>query len=229
MRKSLIAFLSLLVLSAPARSFAQTADETPTEPTQTTPMPSQKRAETMSLYKNAITGLKDEIRTKRMEAMQDVKEAREEFKAKLQTITDERKKAVVGRIDTRLSSSNDKHTEKMADNLEKLSSILERISTKAATLKSEGKDTTDVDTAIAEAQTKITAAQTAVATQAGKEYVITIADETTLGATISPVVTQFRTDIGTVHKLVVDAQQAVVAAGKELKKTVATTATTPTP
>ena len=90
-----------------------------------------------------------------MEAIAEMKTAREEFKAALQTITDQRKKTIVERIDTRLTTANEKYTDKMADNLEKLSLVLDRISSKAASLKTEGKDTTTLDAAIENAQTKI--------------------------------------------------------------------------
>lgn len=223
MGKLLIAVLFLLTtFLAPLSSFAQTTEE---ESQATTPA-FIKKTETMSVRKSALADFKDEIKTKRMEAIAEMKTAREEFRAALQTISDQRKKAIVERIDTRLTTANEKYTDKMADNLEKLSSILDRISSKAASLKTEGKDTTTLDAAIEAAQAKITSAKTAVSTQASKEYVITITDEATLGATISPIVTQFRTDIGQAHQSVIDAKEAVVLAAKEIKALVSVTPTT---
>lgn len=222
----LFLFASLLIV--PISVSAQN-EETTTEVIETTEEASPRRPLNADLFqaRKNLSDIKNEVKTKRMEAKEEMKIARDDFKLKLQSISDTRKKNVVERIDTRLNNANQKHTDKMAKNLDTLSSILERVSTKAATLKSEGKDTTAVDAAIVNAQTAITTAQTAVTAQAGKDYILTITDETTLGQTISPVVTQFRTDITAAHQTVIAARLAVTEAAKVQKAAMETA--TPAP
>ncbi len=216
MLKRIVVFTLLaIVILAPTSSFAQ-SDENSEETAEVTTTP--KKIDLLESQKSARKNLREEIKTEREEAIEEMKAAREEFKTRLETITDAKKKLIVERVDTRLNAANVKHTERMAENLEKLSSILDRISSKAASLKSEGEDTAALDSAITDAEEKIISAQTAVTTQAGKEYVITITDEASLGETISPVVTQFRKDIKAVYKSVMDAKLAVTTSAKELKK-----------
>lgn len=217
-----IVFLLLLAafLVMPIAVFAQN-EETESE------QPKPLRSKIFHVEKD-FAEIKNEIKTKRIEAMQEMKTAREEFKQKLQSIGDTRKKNTVERIDTRLNNANQKHTDRLTDNLEKLSSVLERISSKAASLKAEGTDTSAVDTAITNAQVKIDAAEAAITAQAGKEYVITITDEASLRQAISPIVTQFRDDIKTTFQAVVDARAAVVEAARALK-TITESSTTITP
>lgn len=143
---------------------------------------------------------------------------REEFKTKLQEITDSRKQAIVEKIDTRLTTMNTTQTSKWMEALTKMESIVTRISSQGSNLKAQGEDTTALEAAIASAQTAITAAKTAVNTQASKEYVITINSESTLRANVGSTVSQFRTDSRTTRQTVIAARAAVVKAFVELTK-----------
>lgn len=228
MKRQLILLLTLsLLLITPHSSFAQTDDNEVAETTTEESSMSKVRSELFHVGKD-FTQIKNEIKAKRMEAIEEMKSAREEFKLKLQSISDARKKKAVENIDTKLNNANQRHTDKLTGNLEKLSSVLERISSKAASLKSEGKDTTAVDAAIEDAESKIEEAEAAITTQAGKEYVITIDDETNLGQTISPIIAQFRTDIKTAYQAVMDARSSVVNAARLLKTTAESVSPTPT-
>ncbi|MBI1982026.1 MAG: hypothetical protein HYS68_00325 [Candidatus Levybacteria bacterium] len=143
---------------------------------------------------------------------------REELKTRLQTIKDEKKKAAVERIDTKIANMNEVYTVRFVSILTKLQSVLERVSQKAAEAKANGKDTALADAAIADAQAAIDSAKTAVSAQAAKEYVVSISDEKSLRNSVGATVSQFRKDLRDVHKMVVDAKQAVQNAVKELAK-----------
>lgn len=159
-----------------------------------------------------------ELKDRMQEKRETMKEKREEFKQKLQTIRDEKKKAVVERIDSKLSLVNERRTNRMSEHLERLSSILTKIKERAEVAKSSGKDTNAVDAAIASAEASLANAQSAVATQAAKEYVIIIDSETTLKNSVGKTTSQLQSDLQTVHKAVVDAKQAVQRAVRELAK-----------
>lgn len=137
--------------------------------------------------------LKDTISAKRLEAKTAIQTKREEFKTRMQTIKDQRKKAVVERIDTKLSTINEKHTNRFTEVLGNLQLILDKVT---------GKDT-------AAAQTAIDTARKAVETQAEKTYTIIITDEVNLKQNVGATTSQLRQDLTATHKAVIDARHAV--------------------
>lgn len=142
----------------------------------------------------------------------------ETFRAQIKTIKDVRKQILTERISDKVASSNARLTGKMDKALDHLTDILNRVKNRAADFKAQGKDTTALDQAISAAEAAIAAAQAAVDTQAAKEYTATIVDEPTLRNTIGQMVSGFRLDLQAVHKLVVDAKQAVQKAIMEAAK-----------
>ncbi len=164
------------------------------------------------------------IKHMRENAQIQFKAQREAFQEKVATIRDERKKQLVVNIATRMTTVNTNRTNQMSQNLEKLSSILTNIKNRAATAKTNGKDTTAVDTAVTNAESAIANAQSAVATQAGKEYVITLTatGEATLRNEVFTTTKQLQSDITTVYNLMVAAKQAVMQAYMALTKVIGT-------
>lgn len=144
--------------------------------------------------------------------------ARAAYQAKLAAIKDERKKALLEKIDNRISTINKNSVDKMSLALEKLSTYLTKIAEKTSALKAAGTNTTIVESAIVAAQTAITTARAAVAAQVIKQYVITLGDESTLKTTVGATLSQFRQDISATHKTVQDAKFAVVKAQVEFVK-----------
>jgi len=222
-------FLALIVLTLGvfvSPSFAQTTvNEAPLPSPSSQPVripPALERAGTLQARPNIAAELLQDVKARRMQAKEEMQAAREVFQTRLQEITDVKRKGTVERIDTRLTAANDKHTERLAQNLEGLSSILEKVSSKAATLENEGVDTTALQNAITDAEVKIDTAKTALSEQAGKEYVLEITDETMLRETISPVVAEFRGDIKAAYQAVVDSKTAVVLAATQLKALMST-------
>ena len=191
MSKKLILFLFLLVLVSPLQVFAQT-ESTPSFP--------------------------QNIKEIRQKALSGIKTEREEFKEKIAQIKDARKKNLVERISNNITNSNTKLTSKMAQALTRMENILTNLKNKSTVFKAAGEDTAALETAIAEAGQAITTAQSAVNTQAQKEYAETISDENILRSVIGKMVSQFRLDISTTHKTVVDAKQAVSKAISEAAK-----------
>lgn len=176
----------------------------------------EKREQIKEMREN----FREEVKAKMEAAKAEFQAKREAFKEKLEAIKDERKKQIVERVDTRMTTMNQKRTNRMTEALEHLTTIIGRISQKGATAQQNGKDTTALDSTIATAQTAITAAQSAVSTQAGKEYVITITTESGLKNTVGTTVSQLQADLAATHKAVIEAKQAVVQAAIELAKVI---------
>jgi hypothetical protein len=127
---------------------------------------------------------------------------RDEFNEHVLTIKDQAKKALVERIDARITEVNKIQTTKFIDVLNKLQVFVDRVNGTAS-------DTAKLIDATA-AQNLINSARTAVNTQAEKSYVMTVTNDTTLRANAGITVSQFRRDLIAVHKLVLDAKLAVL-------------------
>ncbi len=160
------------------------------------------------------------ITMERKEAKEKFKALRETFKKRLAELKDEKRKMLVARIDEKMTAINKRRTDHMASVLEKLNEILKRIEDKANAAKGQGVDTATVDAAIQSAHDAIATASNAVTAQAGKDYVITIGDETGIKNAVGQAMSGLQNDLRNTHKLVVDAKQAVMKAARELAKTV---------
>lgn len=134
---------------------------------------------------------------------------REEFRARLSTIRDTKKKAILERVDQRISQINANRTGIMTRHLTKIEEILNRIEARALEAEKNGKDIIAVKTAITSARTAITSAKTTVAAQAAKTYAIDITTEADLGSAVSSVRTTFTKDLQTAHQSVVTARKSV--------------------
>lgn len=210
MPKRILLALSVIFLFSfvlPSHAVGQVATDAATSPLNKRQAVKDRRAE----KKEAL----DASRSARKE---EFKQKREEFKLKLQAIRDEKKQAVVERIDAKIATVNANRTARMSEAISRMRSVLEKIQEKGDAAKTEDKDTTTLDAAIATSETALENAQIAVDAQADKEYIVTIESDTTLKSTVGKTVKQLQQDLQDTHKLVVDAKQAVMNARKELAK-----------
>jgi len=143
---------------------------------------------------------------------------REEFRARLADIRDQRKQTILTRIDNNLARLNQHLTDRMQHHLTILSQLLDKLSDRLAKTKTEGYDTSAAEAAVNAAQEAIDTAEAAVAEQAVKEYVIEFEDETGLRIGASEAKQSLRNDLKTVYQLVKIARQAVVEALETAKE-----------
>lgn len=201
-RKIIYLILPLFLLTFVS---AVNAQNTTTGSAQTTTNTATKLKQQMQLMQeqdNKVTAQnREEIRVM-------LQTKREEFRTRLQTIKDQKKKALVERIDARIAEVNKNQATKYAQALDWLQGFLDKMNIAA------------IDVAplanLASAQTTIDTAKSAVATQVEKTYTMTITDELTLRQNAGTLVSQFRQDITAVHKLVMDAKQAVLMVQSEI-------------
>lgn len=170
------------------------------------------------IIRNAIKNRVDEVKIRREEIRDEMKIKRDEFKTRLLTIRDEVKRKVIERIDIKMDNTNKKVTSRFSTILDKLQSILNRLIGKAQETKLEGKDTADLDSAIGTAQAAIDNAKAAVSSQSANMYVIEIASESALKTDVGTTVSQLRADLKDVHKIVIEAKQAVQQVVMEMAK-----------
>ncbi len=166
----------------------------------------------------SVSAKREQIKENIQERKDTLQEKRAAFKEKLQTIKDGKKQVVVERIASKLATVNQNQTARLTGILEKLTTIVTAIEEKVTKAKADGQDITSAEAAISSAKTAISNAQSAVATQLVKDYTITINTENTLRNDVGVITSQFRSDMQTTHKAVVDAKQAVMQAAKELAK-----------
>jgi hypothetical protein len=132
------------------------------------------------------------------EGLAAIQAKRDEFKANILKIKDQKKKALIERIDAKIAEVNTRIT---ANFTRVLTVIQEKLS------KIQSQDP-KVLPDIATVQTAIDLAKIAVDKQAANIYTITIGTDLTLKANAGTIVSQFRQDIVAVHELVIDAKQA---------------------
>lgn len=166
--------------------------------------------------------VKESIEENREEAKAKFETRRTAFQAKLATIKDTKKRLAADRINTNLSKINEKRTDKMVEALTRLNEYLTKLENKTASY-NEDLNTASADAALVLAQGALTKAETAIATQAGKEYIATITDEATLGKTVSATFKSLQTDLQATYKTIADAKAALVKAAREVKKLGTTT------
>lgn len=169
---------------------------------------------------------KEELKKIREEAKENFAIKREEFKNQLQEIKDSKKKAIVERVDNKITTLNQKHTDRFNTLLEKLNSILDRISSKADELKGKGVDISSVDVTVQIAKDAIGVAQREITEQAGKDYIIEIDSESSLGNVVSSAFKEFREDMETLRGSIKVARDAVHEAAKTLKDLIKSSNTT---
>ena len=165
--------------------------------------------------KTSVSEIKQEANTKIVELRDQIKEAvrikreaekeaiatkRREFKVKLQAIKNEKKRALVDRIDAKIIAVNTKRTDRFTQVLNNLQILLDKI-------------TGDIDKT--DAQAAIEAAKVAVVNQAAKSYTIALSTETALRSNVGAITSQLRLDLMATHKLVIDAKQAVQTLRKD--------------
>jgi hypothetical protein len=236
-RKALIFILLSLFAVSVAPAYAEnTSDYKPQDPTE---------------WKEKRDAIKQEVRKERAEFKAEIREykserkafvgsisaemkakmqaSKDEFRAKIASLKDERKKLTAERVDTKLASTNQKHTDRMSDALVRLQEILNRLIDRTNEAKAAGKDTTAVETAINSAKTAIAAAETAVDAQKAKTYTAAVTDESTLGESFSTTFKQLKTDLEAVHEKVKAAKTAVKQVAVEIIKVEAGAVVTPTP
>lgn len=243
MRKNLMVLLSFLVFGAyPSFAFAQEAVTTNTalQATDETPVaytPHEIKAMPLTATEQTTTALHQELKETKETLHTQMKEARSDFKQKLSAIKDQRKQAIMTKLDNRINTINKNRTDKMSKRLERLDSILGKISTDEATLKLQGTNTTLLHNDIVLAQTALTSAKQAVTDQAAKDYVMDVTTDDALKTSASTTIQQYIADMKVVYQKVVAAQSTVVKAHTDLNKlegvkpspTEATTTITTTP
>lgn len=172
--------------------------------------------------------LRIENRRAEFEARKEQRQAsiaarREEIKTRIAVIRDEKKRALVERIEKNLNQINQRRTDHFLKVLERLREILAKIESRTDRAQTNGKNVSNVRSAITTAETAIEAAEKAVNAQTDKVYEVTVSDESTarndIGTTMKKLQEDLRATRDFVHKArtaVFDALRALVAVvGKE--------------
>ncbi len=198
MRKLLPALVLATSLLVPSSSvFAETS-----------PSPSVRLQEQLRIERQNI---QDQIKSERAKLEMERKEMRASASAKLREFKDKKKATLVERLSSQLNMLNQKHTEIMGRNVNRMTEILNKLQTKS----SESSDSARLATnqqAIDSAKTAIAAAQAAVVAQQARDYTIVVSSEATAKADVQAKKEQLRSDIKQTQQQIVDARQALSVA-----------------
>jgi len=150
---------------------------------------------------------------------QRIEEKHKQYETKIKQIHDEKKKQAVMSIDSKISQTSRKMTDKMNEVIGKLNTLLTSLNTQITSLKSQGVNVSDAERASIEAQTAIINAQTAVINQIKKTYTLQIPnEESKLKESVGGVVSILNKDLGATYKAVSDAKEAVTKTYKEISR-----------
>ncbi len=159
------------------------------------------------------------VKERNQQMSRQLEQERERFQLQLANFPNSKKRETVRKIDSRIEAMNQDYTAKFAVALDKLQIILDQLKQKTEQLRQEGLAVATVETAINQAQTAIKNAREAVLTQTEKQYIIQLpAQETGLKNAVGATVSQFRQDLQTVRKAMVEAKQAVMQVVNEFAK-----------
>lgn len=128
---------------------------------------------------------KQQIQQVREQAQTQIKKIREAAKDKISQIKDKKKQETASKIADRLGRINQVWTDHFTNVLDRLDAVLQKVESRTEKASANGKDVSAVKFAIQNALDKISAARTAVASQAQKTYVINAAAVTGTTSTAS--------------------------------------------
>ncbi len=126
------------------------------------------------------------------------------LKQKLARFKDKNKANRLELINTNLNDINSRKTKNMQESLDKISQILERLKSKASTISS-----SELDSAIAEVESKWSEASAAVEAQAAKDYTINLSTEATAASDAAAAKNALQSDLRATHTQVVEVRQAL--------------------
>ncbi|MEK7526705.1 MAG: hypothetical protein AAB546_04475 [Patescibacteria group bacterium] len=158
------------------------------------------------------------LQEKTKESTTEGKVKEKEFKTKVAQIEDTKKQQIVLKIDANIVKLNQKWLAQWEKTLERLSQLLTKIEARGQTLSSQGKDTTDLQTAIESAKQAIEDAEVKLAEQAVKTYIVEITEEKNLGLNVKTTINTFHNDIRNTKESIQIAKKAVTKALASLKE-----------
>lgn len=135
-----------------------------------------------------------------------------EFKKKIAKFKDKKKAERIEKINTNLNQINERRTIQMQKTLERISAVLERLKEITNNAEDSGKDVSDVNSAISETETKWKEAEAALKLQMEKDYSVTVNSESTVKEDASVSRDALKTDLKSVHTLIIDTKQSLAKA-----------------
>ncbi len=143
---------------------------------------------------------------------------RADLKTNLLKIRDEKKKEIVEKLGEKVIKINSTRVDHFENILDKLKEILARIDSKSSDLKSSGKDTTELDAAIAKASADLDLASSIVSSQSAKTYTINISTSSALRRDTGKLISGMQSDLRTTMSIVNTAKKSVHTALMVLKR-----------
>jgi len=162
--------------------------------------------------------LKTIIETKREEAEKAISAKKDELKTALNKFKDERKKQSVEKVSASLNEVNKNAVNRFTNNINELDRAVVNITTRAEKAKVNGKDVTNVMTALQNAQLAIVAARDMVIAQSTKVYSVAVSSEVKVADDLKKSRDLLNTDLKAVQDKIKAAHDSIWVALSELQK-----------
>ena len=160
---------------------------------------------------------KKRIEARTEEMKKEIETRQEEFKKRLETVKDGRKKQTVEKLGSQITELNARRIQSFTENANHLNDISGKITSRADKVELSGGDVSTVRIAITTAQSLMELARTAITTQAGNIYIVTITSETNLKKDVSVVRHKLEADLKIVRTALESARDAIKKAGQTLE------------
>ena len=172
----------------------------------------QMKGKTKEEQAQMIADFNQRVFNRKTEMQQVRVENKEELQTKLEEFRNQEKARIALRVSNNFGTINDNRVNAMTTHINRLQEILDKLTERVAVARANGKDTTEAETAIAAAQSAIDSAKAVVEAQAGKDYTITVTDESTVRSDAQEQRTALMEDLVTAHKSILSAKDAVINA-----------------
>ena len=181
-------------------------------------MLSQKREAAKQTVEETREAFQQKMEANRTAAKTQIETRREELKQKLTVIKDERKKATVENVGSKLQDINTRSLANFSETLNRIEELMQKVVTRADKAEVSGADVAQVRSDIESFKTALAAARSAIVTQTSKVYSITVVDEATLKANVEKARQTLQTDLKKVQDTVKAVREAARVAVTDLVK-----------
>lgn len=177
----------------------------------------EKRDQILETIKEKRDSFKQELEGKK----DSTEQKKTDLKTEIAKIKDEGKKATVENITAAIQKLNENAVTRFTETITKMENALISIESRADKAAAENIDVSTIRPLITQAETSISAARAAVATQAGKVYTIQVTDQTNLKTTLGTTRDQIKNDIKTTNESIkksYDSLKNIINALKKIQK-----------
>lgn len=175
-----------------------------------------RREEVRANLEERRAAFREELMQRKEAIRESVVQRKELLKQRLGEVADERKAQIALRVDEQLSRISESRVTFFTAALDQIEAVLERVAGRAADASTRGVDVSAVTPLLSDAEEAIESARDAVATQASKDYTVSVSSESGIRGEFQAARDALKADLTALRDAVRAARDAVHAAAVAL-------------